>query len=388
MENDSENDIDIEPQRYIQRKKKYLVASSQIKLQIARESANTTIKDTINNHPRLDLSYSSVARWTALYRSAKRRAGEYNIHILILKCNIIINKCIFNIYEYFIHKEGAEPTKLPLLGEYDKKVKEAVKQIRAAGGVVNGTVLAGLIIGVLTAEAPWMLKANGGAVDPYSKTLHQSMFARWGFAKRRGTSSRKNMPETEVNEKKNKFVAEVKQKVDDNHIPDALIINWDETSVDCIPQNNYTMDVRGVGTVKIVGKGDKRNVSGVFAAARDGSKLPAQIIYEGKTKRCEAPGHLFPANWDINHSKKHWSTTQTKNDLVDRIIVSYVKETRERLNKTAEQKALVIYDQHATNTKNTTFYQTLSNNNILYQLIPSGMTDECQPMDQLYNKKK
>ena len=67
----------------------------------------------------------------------------------------------------------------------------------------------------------------------------------------------------------------------DNDILDELIINFDETSLPVLPVQSYAVNVRGSTDVKITGVKDKRNVTGVIGAARDGTRLPWQLIYKG-----------------------------------------------------------------------------------------------------------
>ena len=68
-------------------------------------------------------------------------------------------------------------------------------------------------------------------------------------------------------------------------------------------------------------------------------------------------------------------------------MVPFIKKRRTELNVSATETALVIFDMHKTNLRNDAFYQILSENNILYEIVPASMTDTLQPMDQMVNKK-
>ena len=60
-----------------------------------------------------------------------------------------------------------------------------------------------------------------------------------------------------------------------------------------------------------------------------GGVLPPQLIRVGKTERCH---HFFSGWLEYNtYSASHWSTEQTMLEFVDKILVPYVKQTRERL---------------------------------------------------------
>ena len=168
-------------------------------------------------------------------------------------------------------------TKKPILGPCDDIVFEQVQALRTAGTSVNATVLAGLICATLTKHAPWQLKSKGGAVDPHSPSLHQSFRMRHNLVMRRRTSTRKQMSERQKAKKIRAFKRKVDKLAKKYNMPDALIINFDETNVPVIPKSGYTLEVRGSRSVRIVGADDKRNITAIPAGARDGTKLPWQV---------------------------------------------------------------------------------------------------------------
>jgi hypothetical protein len=192
-----------------------------------------------------------------------------------------------------------------------------VMNIRRGGGAINKAIISALIVTLLTEKkATHLLKINGGSVDPNSPSLITSIYKRYNLVQRRATSTRKQLSEAERGEKTAAFIRGVQQTIDEHGIIDALVINYDETCLSALPSNDYTMEVRGAGTVKIAGKGDKRNISGVVAASKDGTKLDWQVIYKGKTDRSHADKERFPAGFDITHSA---------NRYVDVILLPYVK---------------------------------------------------------------
>ena len=79
---------------------------------------------------------------------------------------------------------------------------------------------------------------------------------------------------------------DIKQIVDLEDIPPALIINWDQTAIYYIPPASWTMGVEGSKRVDLAGKGDKRQITACFANTMEGDILPSQLVYEGKTPRC------------------------------------------------------------------------------------------------------
>ena len=49
------------------------------------------------------------------------------------------------------------------------------------------------------------------------------------------------------------------------------------------------------------------------------------------------------SNWDVTHSKKHWSTEETMIQYIQNIIIPYVERQRESLDD-PDRAALVIMD--------------------------------------------
>ena len=270
----------------------------------------------------------------------------------------------------------------PLLGSMDEKVWNLVKGLRIGGSVINASIIESTIRSVVSIEAPHLLSDVGGPIDPSSRSLRQSFYRRHNMVIRRATSTRKQMTAAEVTMKKQRFIREVNERVDAHNIPDALIINWDETSLPVMPTDDFTMEVRGTRTVKISGQDDKRNVTGVVGSARDGAVLPGQVLYAGKTVRCHPPSDSFPDQWDVWHTAKHWSTSSSKARYVLKVILEYVRDVRERLGLVeGSDHALVIFDYHRSNTANPPMYQLFDDNRILWQLVPSSMTDHCQVLN-------
>lgn len=263
--------------------------------------------------------------------------------------------------------------------ELDKKVASLVKGLRAGGSAVTATTLAMCIKTTMLSNAPWNLRENGGPIDPYSRSLRCSFYRRHNLCRRAATSSRKNMSSADVLAKHREFMRSVSRTVKLYSIPDALVINWDETSVPAMPTTAFTMNVKGATSVRITGKDDKRNVTALLAVARDGTVLPAQMLYKGKTVRCHPPHDKFPSSWDIHHTANHWSTAKSKDRFVELVIVPYVKNVRSMygLDEGADT-ALVIFDHHRSNTKNPAMYDRLKKHRIRWQLVPAGLTDLAQ----------
>ena len=81
-------------------------------------------------------------------------------------------------------------------------------------------------------------------------------------------------------------------------IPSELVINWDQTGINYVPSDSYTMEKEGTKRVPIIAD-DKHQITAVFAGTLTGSFLPPQLIHKGTTKQC-LPTVKFPNDWHIH----------------------------------------------------------------------------------------
>ena len=93
-------------------------------------------------------------------------------------------------------------------------------------------------------------------------------------------------------------------------IPSQLIFNWDQTGLHLVPASNWTMAKKRLRHVEMNGIKDKQQITAVFCGTLCGEFLPIQLIYTGKTDRCD-PSYSFLLDWSIMHSDNHWSNEST-----------------------------------------------------------------------------
>ena len=151
-----------------------------------------------------------------------------------------------------------------------------------------------------------------------------------------------------------------------------------------VPQSEWTMEKEGAKKVPIKGLDDKREVTVFLCITPSGVYLPPQVLYQGTTEKCH-PVYQFPDNWDIWHSSSHWSTQDTVEWFVDKVIVPYVQTQRDSLGLPETQKALLTFDVFAAHRVESVLSK-LEENNVLVIFIPLNCTDMLQPLDISVNK--
>ena len=123
-------------------------------------------------------------------------------------------------------------------------------------------------------------------------------------------------------------------------IPQALIINLDETGLKLVLVSSWTLEQQGTAKIKVAGVDDKREITGVVAASMTGDLLPLQLLSTGVTDRCH-PTFNFPDDWDVWHSSNHWANESTTLRYIDKVLKPYVHEKKRDLGLPDGSKALL-----------------------------------------------
>ena len=79
------------------------------------------------------------------------------------------------------------------------------------------------------------------------------------YVKRRGSTSAK-VTVNNFEELKQQFSIDVKAIIEIEEIPAGLIINWDQTGINYVPTNSWTMEKIGQKQVEIVAADDRRQI--------------------------------------------------------------------------------------------------------------------------------
>ena len=205
-----------------------------------------------------------------------------------------------------------------MLGELDTRVQTAICHIRADGGTVNRHFTLSTATAIIKQRKPSLLKDHGGHLNLTRHWCENLM--KWiGLTKGKATKASRALPENfiQFNQEKQLYLSTIAQLMEDHQIPDSMIIKFDQTGVNIIPSSEWTMDDQGTKQVKVAGLGDKRKVTLALGCAMNGTILPPQVIYRGKTEKCH-PNFHFSDSWDIHThptnglTRPKWSGMQRK----------------------------------------------------------------------------
>ena len=145
-----------------------------------------------------------------------------------------------------------------------------------------------------------------GKIDLESWYWAKSLFMRMGYVQRKNTSSKVEISDKGWKEIEYQFHFDIVSKVEKYNIPDALIINLDQTPSYLAPCKKFTMAPKGSTNVAIHGCDDKRTITATFVITLAGEFLPIQLIYGGKTLQ-SLPRYQFPNSFLLIMNEKHYS---------------------------------------------------------------------------------
>lgn len=265
-----------------------------------------------------------------------------------------------------------------LLGhELDQQVIDHIKAMRECGGIVNRSILLATATGIVSHHDRSLLAEHGGPIE-LGRGWANSMMARMGFVKRKGTKAAKHLPDN-FQELKDDFLERITSKVSEHKIPPEMIVNIDQTGISIVPVSDWTMELEGSRQVPITGLDDKRQITAVMGVASTGRLIAPQLIYQGKSDACH-PKYKFPKDWDITHTETHWSTAETTIRYIENILVPYFDEVRESMDLPLRQQALCILDVYRAHRVEEVL-DLFKKHCINVVFVPACCTSELQPLD-------
>ena len=204
----------------------------------------------------------------------------------------------------------------------------------------------------------------------------QSLFRRMGFKKRAASTGKVIIPEGASRESELTFLHDIVQKVEEHNIPPSLVFNLDQTPSKYIQSSRYTMGKEGAKSVSICGSSDKQSITATFIVTLDGSFLPMQLIYGGKTSK-SLPSVEFPEGFSLSANPKHYSNSEESMKVIEEIVIPHSVKTRKKLNLPTDFPAVLIMDVFRG--------QMPTTNNILLVKVPNNLTHLFQPLDLTVN---
>ena len=259
----------------------YEKVTPECKAKIAKYTAENGIAAAIRHFEKIhtfpNLKESTVRGWKNAYcADLKKKKG--------------VDKPVNELPE----KQTGRPL---LLGQdVEESAKKIIRCIREAGGIINNSIVIGILTGILRETDSNLLAENGGPIQ-IDRSVARRLLMRMQYVKRKGTTKAKVMP-SDFQLLQTLFLDDIRTVVTFENIPANLILNWDHTGLHYVPTSSWTLEEKGSQKVAITAIDDKRQLTAVFTCSLAGGFLPPQIIYGGKTPAC-LPKTSFPPDWHV-----------------------------------------------------------------------------------------
>jgi hypothetical protein len=218
------------------------------------------------------------------------------------------------------------------------------------------------------------------------KFLHEVL----SWSLRKATQAAQKLPKDWQNQCIRSFFRKA-YVIKEHDIPIYLFINFDQTQVIYVPGNRMTWSQTGAKQVGMVGMDEKRAFTLVVGVTADGSLLPFQAVFVGKTK-ASVPSATDSPNYDeaINAGFKfecsgtgtYWSNQQTMRAYVNDILAPYFERKKHEHGLPPTQKSLVQLDVWSVHrSKEFREWMRINHPTIILDYVPGGCTGVHQPCD-------
>jgi hypothetical protein len=284
-------------------------------------------------------------------------------------------------------KKGGRPGMLS--DSTEKAIVNTLTKLREKGQVMNGSVMRLVMKAVIRSSGNEKEEVNARYAQRFAL---QKMNWRW----RRTTTGTKLPKDWEDQGKKmlKRAAAHIDAIRNPNTISAkrpfhrSLLINFDQTGVHLVPKSKYTYADAKSDTVEGNGEDDRRQITAILASSADGDMLPLQLIFQGKTPRCEAQhtASTEAALFSFTHSENHWSTQETMKEYMQQVIEPYIQRmiVKHALPQTSE--AVLLLDCWSVHTSDQfRLYMKESHKNIRVVYIPPNCTSKLQVADTHLN---
>ena len=225
-----------------------------------------------------------------------------------------------------------------MLGSLDEIVQRYLLATRSKEELISSAIAIATAKALITRYPGY----NLGHIDLDSSSWAISLFKRMGFVKRMSTTGKVEIPEGGKNEVQFVYLHDLVTIAEKHKVPSCLILNLDQTPLKYIPVERQSLVKKGSKSVPTAGSTDKGSITGTFIMTFSRKFLPMQLIYGDKTKQ-SLPRFKFLESFSLSANPKRFSNKAESLKVTEEIILPYVKQQRQELEK-PDQVAILIMD--------------------------------------------
>jgi hypothetical protein len=264
--------------------------------------------------------------------------------------------------------------------------------LREGGATVNLITARAIIIATILYMKPDILEQkfkDGSTFRASDSFVRKFLHGLLSWSLRKATQAAQKLPKDWEDQCEQSFFRKA-YAIKEEDIPAELYVNSDQTQLVYAPGNRMTWAPTGSKQVAVVGMDEKRAFTLLVSVAADGTILPFQAIFQGKTK-LSLPAASSP-NYDdamkagfkfeFSGTKTYWSNQKTMRVFVDNILTPYFTSRKVELGLPIEQKSLWQIDVWLVHhSKEFRDWMRINHPNVVIDFVPGGCTGVHQPCD-------
>jgi hypothetical protein len=206
--------------------------------------------------------------------------------------------------------------------EAEIEIKRILLQMREAGAPINCRVIRWVMLAVLQASNPSLLRQHQLSQTFVSTWARSQLKWRW----RARTTAASKLP-ADWEEQGVRMAKRIAAHMEMHTVHPSLVINLDQTGVKLVPSSAWTYEKCNSSSVAVMGAEDKRQITACIASSLSGELLPLQLIFEGKTERSlpQRTAASIASLCHLTFSDNHWSSQKTMQQYVSEIIMPYAE---------------------------------------------------------------
>jgi hypothetical protein len=291
------------------------------------------------------------------------------------------------------HNKGGCRGILSLYPEIVETIKSRLQFLRQRNAPITLITARAMIVATILQMNPSIFdqKFKDGSSfrvsDSFVRNFLHSVLA-WSL--RKATQAAQKLPKDWQNQCLHSFFRKA-YVIKDRDIPIYLVVNFDQTQVTLAPGNRMSWAETGSKQVGMVGMDEKRAFTLVVGVSADGTLLPFQTIFVGKTATSLPSATTSPNYSDAvkagfkfepSGTGTYWSNQSTMRSYINDIITPYFDKKNAENGLPAFQCSLLQLDVWSVH-RSEEFRGWMSTHHptIILDYVPGGCTGIHQPCD-------
>lgn len=291
------------------------------------------------------------------------------------------------------HNKGGRRGILSSYPEIVKAIKTRLEFLREKNAPVTLVTARAMIVATILKKNPGIFNKkfkDGSSFRVSESFIRKFLHGVLSWSLRKATQAAQKLPKDWRNQCVRSFFCK-SYMIKEHDIPIYLYLNFDQTQVVYVPGNRMTWTQTGSKQVGMVGMDEKRAFTLVVAITANGTLLPFQAVYVGKTNAslpsaADSPNYADAIKagfkFEFSRTGTYWSNQETMRAYINDIIAPYFDRMKIEHTLPPSQKSLLQLDVWSVHrSKEFRGWMRVHHPTIILDYVPGGCTGVQQPCD-------